>query len=146
MKRNVYIILPLIALAFGGAFFLLPKSNCEDEPDPQIEKLLERVDKGELEAIAALYRLNKQKGITPLEEYWALKGALLGDSGFQKVYVTLFKSRMNPTEQQRVINSIDSGRESSGAACLLEMLRSSSSEGCNEETNQRKKSGVDLAR
>ena len=55
MKRNAYIISLLIALAFGAAFFLLPKSNCDDESDPQIEKLLERAEKGELEAIAALY-------------------------------------------------------------------------------------------
>ena len=145
MKRNVYIILLLIALVFSGVFFLLPKSNCDDESDPQIEKLLERADKGELEAIAALYRFNKQKGITPLEEYWALKGALLGDSGFQKEYVTLFKSRMNPTEQRRVINSIDSERESPGAECLIQMLRSSNKEGCNEEASQQK-SGTALAR
>lgn len=124
MKRNYFIILLLIMLVLSGAFFLLPKSNCDDEPDPQLERLIDRAYSGEIEAVAALYRINKQKRIDPLEEYWALKGALLGDAGIQKEYVTIFQSRLNATEQQRVIKSIEAEIKMPGALCLLEMIRS----------------------
>lgn len=126
--RKLFIALALGAVVLGGAFLALPRSNCDDELDPQIARLTDRAHEGELEAIAALYALNRQRGVAPLEEYWALRGAMTGDSWFQNEYVALFKSRFTDNERGRVIKSIEAQQEFPRRSKLLEMLKTAQRE------------------
>jgi hypothetical protein len=123
MGRARKIKIGLSLLAVAGVIFLLLRSDCGDDADPQEVKLIERAFAGELEAVSALSALGKQRGIPAEEEYWALKGALLGDLGFQKEYVEFFRMRFSETQRQRIIQIIEEKRAMPGAPCLLEMIK-----------------------
>ena len=126
MKRKTVFILAKSATALAllvGLFFLLPKTkNCCDEFDPEFEKLIVRGHAGELDAIKTLYEQAKKDGVKPMEELWALEGALAGDKALRVVYVEIFKTQIDAERQQRLLSSIKERSTMPGAPCLLESL------------------------
>ena len=118
MKNSVLMALIVMGI-LGIIFFSLPRNNCDDPIDPQLKVLSDRAEQGDIRAISALYDYNKLKGIEPLEEYWALEGALQGDSRLRREYVDIFKKRFNAEQKQRIIEVIKEQGKMRGAACLM---------------------------
>jgi hypothetical protein len=123
MRRNGIFKAVLALLVLSAIVFFLPKSDCDDDTDPQEQKLIDKAFAGDLRAISALSALSKKRGVTDMEEYWALSGALLGDLGFQKEYVEFYRKRFSQTQRERVVKIIEDERASPGAPCLLEMIK-----------------------
>lgn len=105
-------------------FFLLPKTNCCDESDPQLEQLTDRAAAGQLDAIETLYERAKKEGVEPMQEHWAFEGALRGDKALRRAYVEIFKSEISVERRQRLLATIKAS-EMPGAPCLLESLEAS---------------------
>lgn len=131
MKRKTVFILAKCAAALAllvGLFFLLPKTkNCCDEFDPELERLIVRGHAGELDAIKSLYEQANKDGVKPMEELWALEGALAGDKALRVVYVEIFKTQIDAERQQRLLSSIKERSTMPGAPCLIATLSEASS-------------------
>ncbi|MFZ6723728.1 hypothetical protein [Undibacterium sp. Ji49W] len=124
VKNKIQTIgLSLCALAtLTGLFFLLPQSHGdEDFVDPQIKLMQQKADDGDLPSISALYQYEKNRGIVALEEYWALQGALLGDTALRQVYIDFF-NQFDAQQKQRILEIIREHQDKPGADCLLASL------------------------
>jgi hypothetical protein len=117
--RNIGLMASIVIGGVGIAFFLLPINNCDDPFAPQLKILSDRAGLGDITAILALYEYNKSKGIKPLEEYWALEGALQGDIRLRREYVNIFKTRLNAEEKKQIIEVVKGQGKMQGAACLM---------------------------
>jgi len=120
--RTILIVTITVFAVLVGLFFLLPKTNCCDESDLQLEELTNRAVAGQLDAITMLYERAKREGVEPSEEYWALEGALRGDQRLRRAYVEMFKTRADSERQQRLLRIIKERSAMPGAPCLLESL------------------------
>lgn len=129
MKSRAFFVLTstiAVLALFTSLFFVLPKTNCCDELDPQVEELTNRATAGQLDAITTLYERAKKAGVEPNQEYWALEGALRGDRALRLAYIEMFKTRIDPDRQQRLLTIIKERSAMPGTPCLLESLEMSS--------------------
>jgi hypothetical protein len=120
-SRKVVLFLLVGCLAFAAMFFMLPKSSC-CEDDAQLERLTDAAAAGDLDAIEALYMKAERDGVQPMQEHWALEGALRGDRNMRMAYVELFNSRIEPARQQSVLAAIQNSPHMPGTSCLLVQL------------------------
>lgn len=136
MKTKSRLIFGTLILMFCliGIFFLLPKHNCCDDPNPELEALTTRAFAGELDAINELYQRAKIEGVEPNEEYWALEGALKGDKKLHRAYVKIYKTRVSADRKQQLLESVVARSDMPGAPCLIEMMNEvlPSSSACNK--------------
>lgn len=126
-RHTLLLTLVVAALALlSGLFFLLPRANCCDEPDKQLEQLTARAKDGHLDAISQLYDRAKREGVKPLQEHWSLEGALRGDKDLRSAFIEAFETRISPERQERILSTIRERSSMPGAPCLLELLESPS--------------------
>lgn len=133
IKLRSFLSLLIIMLLLAAALFSLPKKSCCDDADPELEALTARAMAGELDAIKVLYQRAKTEGVQPMEEYWAMEGALRGDKALRDAYVKIFHSRMDADRKQRLLAAMKDRSAMPGATCLLAMLSEASPAGaaCN---------------
>lgn len=133
MKFNSRSLRPwllIVPALLAAAFFSLPRHNCCDDADPELEALTPRAMAGDLGAIKALYQRAKTEGVQPMEEHWAMEGALRGDKALREAYVEVFHARiMDADRKQRLLAAMKDRSEMPGATCLLAMLGGASSAG-----------------
>lgn len=125
-SRLLFTLLVILPMFLAGVFFLLPKTNCCDDADPELEALTSRAVAGQLDAINVLYQRAKAEGVQPMEEHWALEGALQGDKSLRRAYVEMFKTRIDADRQQRLLAGISRRAEMPGAPCLIATLNETS--------------------
>lgn len=118
--RFVALAVGIAAVAVSGAL-LLPRASCCETAEPLSDKLNAEAANGNLAAISALYVQAKSDGVRPMEEHWALEGALRGDGALRSAFAGYFKS-MDPARQQRVLGQIREKLTMAGAPCLLQSL------------------------
>ena len=126
-SRLLFALLIIVPVFLAAVFFLLPKTNCCDDADPELEALTTRAGAGQLDAINMLYQRAKVEGVQPMEEHWALEGALHGDKRLREVYVEIFKTRVDADRKQRLLTVITGRAEMPGAPCLIATLSEASS-------------------
>ncbi len=127
MPKKIILIVGISTAILALIFFLLPTSHCGDEPDPEIMKLHDRADKGDMKAILILYEYEKKKGIEPFGEYLALEGALLGNAMLRKEYVKIFRN-LPKEQQERMLAFIKEEEAKPGAKCLIAFLGNNQSQ------------------
>lgn len=125
--RLLTTLLAVIPVFLVVAFLLLPKRNCCDDADPELEALTTRAMAGQLDAINALYQRAKADGVQPMEEHWALEGALQGDKSLRQTYAQMFKTGIDADRKKRILKSISERTEMPGTSCLLATLNDASS-------------------
>ena len=125
--RSPFFLLILIVALLSSIYFLLPTAHCCDDDDTELETLTERAEAGQLDAINLLYQRAKAESVAPLEEYWALEGALQGDTNLCGAYVEIFKTRIEKERKERLLGMIAENSARPGAACLLKKLKEESS-------------------
>jgi len=136
MKNKINLVIAKCAIAIlllAGIFLLLPRTkNCCDKFDPHLEKLNDRAYAGEIDAIRTLYNSAKRDGVKPMEELWAMRGALAGDAGLRTAYIEIFRTRIDIERQNRLLSSFREQISMPGAPCLLQSLDKSSAnvDGC----------------
>ncbi|MBS4098810.1 MAG: hypothetical protein KGZ83_18465 [Sulfuricella sp.] len=120
----------LIGLALVGFVLLatnfLPKQKCGDEPDPEYTNLMYRAESGDVLAISTLYRHDKARNIRDLEEYWALKGAIKGDTELRNEFVKAFATRFGAERQKQTVVYLLNEKSTPEIECLLALLKNSS--------------------
>ena len=126
-SRLFFAWLICVPMFLVAVFFLLPKTNCCDDADPKLEMLTTRAGAGQLDAINELYQRAKAEGVQPMEEHWALEGALHGDKRLREVYVEIFKTRIDADRKKRLLAAINGRTEMPGAPCLIATLSEASS-------------------
>lgn len=128
-KSLSVLVTSIVALVLlTGVFFVLPQTNCCGESDSQLEQLTDRASAGQLDAIATLYERARKDGVVPMEEHWALEGALRGDKALRVAYGEIFRSRIDADRQKRLLSLIKERSAMPGASCLLESLSEPSSD------------------
>ncbi|MBC3915986.1 hypothetical protein H8L32_00685 [Undibacterium sp. CY18W] len=120
-RKNI-LITGVAATILTLVFFLLPQNNCDDTQDPQILALIKRAETGDLQAISALYAYDKERGVEPLAEYWALQGALLGDARLRGKYVEIFKTKFGSEQQSNIMEMLKDKASMPGTVCLIAFL------------------------
>ena len=124
---SLFVALVLVAFTLCGIYSLLPTAHCCDDDDTEREALTKRAEAGQLDAINLLYQRAKAESVAPLEEYWALEGALQGDKKLCGAYVEIFKTRIEKERKKRLLGMIAEHSARPGAACLLKKLKEESS-------------------
>ena len=118
--KYVFFVIPVALLA--GFLIWLPKPKCGEYIDPSVKLLMEQAKLHDRLAINTLWSKSRADGVQALEEYWALKGALLNDSALLDEYVSLVSVRYDLERTSRVISNIKLEPDSPGKLCLLKLL------------------------
>lgn len=133
MKSRSFLFAGAIFLVLVAAFFLLPKGGCCEKDNPSLDATMVSAGKGDIDAIRKLYEIAKVEKVRPMEEHWALQGAMKGDRNLRLAYSELF-AQMDQERQRRVLAQIKEQPTLAGAACVLKSLGASMPQGwsCQE--------------
>jgi hypothetical protein len=125
----------IVAAAFLlGVLAVLVNEDCCEKDDPERTALMSAAFNGDVKAIRVLYDEAKSSGVRPMEEHWAMEGALRGDHALQLAYRELF-SQMEANRRAAVLQGIANRRATPGADCLYKALAASGAEAfsCQEK-------------
>lgn len=86
-----------------------------------LSQLMEKAESGDIESIRLLYREATDSGMKPMQEHWALKGALAGDPQFLGVYSEYFVA-MPPERRERVLSALKESKNSNADELLRQLV------------------------
>ena len=124
--KNTIVISSIILLGIIFVKYALPTTQCDDDESNKITAIITSADNGDLPSIEAMYFYNKALRIEPLEEYWALQGALNGSAQLSIEYVSIFNTRFNVKYRVATLDKLKQEENSPNADCLIAKLEGSS--------------------
>lgn len=123
--RAALLVFFLIAVGLAAGAFFLPKNDCGDDPYAHLESVISNAEAGDLDSIRALFFYSKSIDADAMEEYWALKGAKLGDAQLFSAYASLFLSSFSEDKKRLVLSHLKEKKNYND--CLVRSLEAGSS-------------------